>query len=154
MTKVKLRACFKCQSSEMGCPVRAWRCILFSVPWFFFFFFSNLSSMFNIWGSNMEIQILAILGLHILLWKMHISLCLTYKVFLVYRALFFCLVPVGVFICSSSFGELNIYNYLTSLEILLRGFLDNFKFKRLFMISFYYGTLHSILRFTEKSIFI
>ena len=97
-----------------------------------FFFFFNLSSMFNIWGSNMEIRILAILGLHILLWKMSISLCLTYKVFLVYRALFFCLVPVGVFICSSSFGELNIYNYLTSLEILLRGFLDNFKFKRLF----------------------
>lgn len=118
------------RAQKWGCPVRAEDvfCFLFLGS---FNFFSNLSSVFNIWGSNMEIQILAILGLRILLWKMSISMCLMYRLFLVYRALFFCLVPVGVFICSSSFGELNIYNYLISLEILLTGFLDNLKFKRL-----------------------
>lgn len=111
----------------MGCPVGELK-MYFVFCSCSFNFFSNLSSVFNIWGVTWT-KVWQYWLVYFIV-KMSISMCLMYRLFLCI-GLFFCLVPVGVFICSSTFGELNIYNYLISLEILPYRFLDNLKFKRL-----------------------
>lgn len=52
-------------------------------------FFSSLSLMFNIWGSNIKIQISVNTGIAYFIVKNEEYLCLTYKVFLVCIGLYF-----------------------------------------------------------------